>query len=209
LKSFRRKDEDKGDQPPPDDPGNPSVDFRGETRTNETHESKTDPEAKLMRKSPGTTAKLSFAAHALMENRNGLVVDVCVNEANGHAEREAALEMLGRIPGSHRVTVGCDKAYDTRDFVDACRMDRVTPHVAKNEHVRRRSAIDGRTTSHPGYGISMRIRKRIEEVWGWMKTVGNFRKTRYKGVQRTRDAAYFLASAFNLLRMAKLLGEAS
>jgi transposase len=206
LKSFKRKDRNSKDEPPPDDPGNPSVDFHGEKRTNDTHESTTDPESRLARKSNGTTAKLSHSAHALMENRNGLLVNLTVLEANGRAEREAAIAMVDEsLPGTKRITLGADKAYDTREFIDACRKRNITPHVAQNEHARRRSAIDGRTTSPPGYATSQRIRKRIEEIFGWLKTVGNFRRTRLKGRARSQFAAHFLGAAYNLIRMAKLI----
>ena len=211
LKSFKRKDrsEPKDGNPPADDPGNPSVDFHGEKRSNETHESTTDSEARLMRKSKGTTARLSYSGHSLMENRNGLLVDFRIAQANGHAERETALQMVDEsLPGRKRITLGADKGYDTRDFIANCRLRNVTPHVAQNEHSRRRSAIDGRTTSVPGYGISQRIRKRVEEIFGWTKTVGNFRRTRFKGLVRTQFAAYFVGAAYNLIRMAKLLEAA-
>jgi transposase len=201
LKSFKKKGAD--DTTPPDDPGNPSVDFHGEKRCNETHESTTDPDAKLARKSNGTTAKLSYSAHALMENRNGLLVDFQMDAADGFAERRAALEMLdASVSGDGRRTVGGDKGYDTRDFVAACRERNVTPHVAQK---RKHSAIDGRTSGTDGYAISLRIRKRIEEVFGWMKTVGNFRKTRYVGFGNNQLAATMIAAAYNLIRMAKLL----
>jgi transposase len=208
LKSFRRKDE----EPPkdgdgPNDPGNRWVDFHGEKRSNETHASKTDPDAKLMRKGFGKEAKLSYSAHALMENRHGLLVDLRVAEANGRAERETALEMLGDVATSGRITVGADKGYDTRDFVADARGQRVIPHVAQNQHARRRSAIDARTTRHPGYAVSQRIRMRIEEIFGWMKTVGGFRRTRLRGRDRTQLAAHFVGAAYNLLRIAKLLAD--
>jgi transposase len=206
LKSFRRKDETKDDRDPPDDPGNPTVNFRGEKRSNDTHASTTDPESKLYRKSDGTTAKLCYSQHALMENRNGLLVDVRIAEANGRAEREIALEMIGdRLPGSRRITVGGDKGYDTKDFVMECGWRNVTPHVAQNTNAMRSSAIDRRTTRHPSYSISQRIRKRVEEIFGWEKTVGNFRRTRFKGLERTQLASYLLGAAYNLLRMGRLL----
>ncbi len=208
LKSFRRKDEkppkkDDGDGPP-EDPGNRWVDFHGEKRTNDTHESKTDPEAKLLRKGFGKEAKLSYSAHALMENRHGLLVDLRVAEANGRAEREVALEMLDGLDTLGPVTVGADKGYDTRDFVAGARERKAVPHVAQNQHARRRSAIDGRVTRHPGYAVSQRIRKRIEEIFGWIKTIGGFRRTRFKGRERTQLAAHFVGAAYNLLRIAKL-----
>ena len=201
LKSFKNKDDD--DPTPPDDPGNPSVDFHGEKRSNETHESTTDPDAKLARKSNGTTAKLSYSAHALMENRNGLLVDFQVDIADGRAERRMAINMLDEaLPGDRRITLGADRGYDTRDFVAACRDRNVTPHVAQK---RKYSAIDGRTSSSDAYAVSLRIRKRVEEVFGWMKTVGNFRKTRYVGLGNNQLAATMIAAAYNLIRMAKLL----
>jgi transposase len=206
LKSFKPKHRDKDKQEPPDDPGNPSVDFRGERRSNQTHESTTDPEAKLARKSNGTTARLCFSAHSLMENRNGLLVDFRVAEANGRAEREVALKMLDQsLRGTKRITLGGDKGFDTRDFIAACRERNVAPHVTQNHYGRRRSAIDGRTTSVPGYAVSQRIRKRVEEIFGWAKTVGNFRRTRYRGIVRTQFTAYLVGAAYNLLRMTKLL----
>jgi transposase len=202
LKSFKKKDDD---AQPPDDPGNPSVDFHGEKRSNETHQSTTDPDAKLMRKGKGKEAKLSYSAHALMENRNGLIVDLQMDVADGHAERRNALEMLDEnLPGTGRITLGADKGYDTSDFVDDCRARNVTPHVAQNITKRRGSNIDARTTSPRGYAISQRVRKRVEEIFGWMKTVGGFRKTRYIGLGANQIAAYMIASAYNLLRVAKL-----
>jgi transposase len=205
VKSFRPRDEDDNTRPPPDDKGNPTVNFRGEKRSNETHESKTDPEAKLARKGPGKEARLSYSLNGLMENRNGLLVDLRVLPADGYAERDAALMMLkDSVPGERRVTLGADKGYDTRDFIDDCRQLDVTPHVAQTSDARRRSAIDRRTTHFPGYDVSQRIRKRIEEVWGWMKTVGGFRRTRFRGQQRTELAAYLVGAAYNLLRMARL-----
>jgi transposase len=206
LKSFKKKGASKDDEPPSDDPGNPSVDFHGEKRSNETHESTTDPDAKLARKGKGKEAKLSYSAHALIENRNGLLVDFQMDVADGHAERRSALDMLDEsVPGHRRVTVAGDKGYDTRDFINDCRERNVTPHVSQNIHKRRRSAIDGRTTRQPGYVISQRFRKRIEEVFGWMKTVGNFRKTRFIGFGANQIAAYMVGAAYNLLRVARLL----
>jgi len=206
LKSFRPKDEKPEDREPPDDPGNPTVDFHGEKRRNETHESKTDPESRLARKGKGKEAKLSFAQHVLMENRNGLVVDIRMTQANGFAEREAAVAMMHEsLPGQRRITVGADKHYDTKDFVDDCRFRNITPHVAMNETNRRRSSIDGRTSRHESYRVSQRIRKKVEEVFGWMKTVGNFRKTRYRGVAKNQMISYFLGAAYNLVRMTKML----
>lgn len=196
LKSFRPKDSD-------DDDNNGWGGFRGQPRSNDTHESKTDPEAKLARKGHGQEAKLCFAGHALMDNRNGLLVDLQVREANGSAERETALSML-QEHASEGATVGADRGFDTRDFVRRCRQAGVTPHVAQFENARRSSAIDGRTTRHAGYSMSQRIRKRIEQVFGWIKTVGGMRRTRFRGRRRTQLAAYFVGAAYNLLRIAKL-----
>jgi transposase len=201
-KSFQQK-ERAGDDSAPDDPGNPMVDFHGEKRSNTTHQSTTDPEAQLFKKGKGREAKLSYMGHVLMENRHGLVVDAELTQATGTAEREAALKMLAQIPGSGRVTVGADKGYDTRDFVAQARDLVVTPHVAQNIS-RRKSAINGRTTRHPGYAISQRIRKRVEEVFGWMKTIGLMRKTRYQGVARVGWMFVFAAAAYNLVRMRNL-----
>ena len=206
LKSFKKKDSSNDGEPPPDDPGNPSVDFHGEKRSNATHASTTDPDAKLARKGKGKEAKMSYSAHALIENRHGLLVDFQMDEADGYAARRNALEMIdANVPGGERITVGGDKGYDTRDFVAACRERNVTPHVAQNITERRGSAIDARTTRQPGYTISQRFRKRIEEVFGWMKTVGNFRKTRFIGFGANQIAAYMVGAAYNLLRVAKLL----
>jgi IS5 family transposase len=197
LKSFRPKGDDDGDS-------NGWSRFRGEKRSNETHESNTDPEAKLARKGNGQAAKLSFSGHALMENRNGLLVDVRLLEANGYAEREAALAMLDdSAPGA--ATLGADKGYDTKDFVAACRERDVTPHVAQNSGGHRRSAVDGRTTRHPGYRASQIVRRRVEQIFGWMKTVGGLRRSRWRGRARTQLAAYLVGTAFNLLRIARLV----
>ena len=207
LKSFRPRDEAPGDRPPPDDPGNPTVNFRGELRTNQTHASTTDPEARLMRKGAGKEAKLVFAGHALTENRHGLVVDVRVTEATGTAEPEAALAMVDaqQETGMPIATVAGDKAYDRATFVDELRERGVTPHVAQNITAHRGSNVDGRTTRHPGYAVSQRKRKLVEQVFGWGKTVGGLRKTRYRGVARTQFWAQMVASAYDLLRMARLL----
>ena len=201
IKSFRRRDEQ--EQPPDDDPGNPSVDFHGERLRSETHESRTDSEARLMRKGKGKEARLAFMGHALMENRNGLLMDFVVSSATGTAERDAVPVLLddARHRGFRPKTLGGDKGYDTRQCVKDMRDNGVTPHVAQRVH----SAIDGRTTRHPGYAASQKIRKRVEEVFGWMKTVGGFRRTRYRGVERTGLAGYFVATAYNLVRMANLL----
>lgn len=209
MKSFRPKDEISTDAPPPDEPGgrNAEVDFRGEKRSNATHASTTDPDALLYRKSPGTGAKLCYMGHVLMENRNGLVVDVETTRVSGHAERLAALEMIDGVvdeTGTRRVTIGADKGYDTRDFVAELRERGATPHVAQNQSGRR-SAIDGRTTRHPGYAISLRIRKRIEEVFGWSKSSARQGKTRFRGLPRVRFAFTLTAAAYNLVRLPKLL----
>jgi transposase len=205
LKSFRRRD---GGPTPrtDDDPGNSSVDFHGEQRTTATHQSTTDPEARLYRKGKGKEAKLVFMAHALMENRNGLLADFQVTQATGTAERAAVPVLLdqARERWFHPRTVGADKGYDTRECVGAMRERGVTPHVAQNTS-RRSSAIDRRTTWRPGYARSQRVRKRVEEIFGWMKTVGGFRRTRYRGVDRTSLAGYLVATAYNMVRMAKLL----
>ncbi len=198
LKSFHPKDGDDGT--PATGEKNPTVDFHGEKRTNETHQSTTDPEARLAKKGRGKEARLCFTGHVLMENRNGLVVEVTLSPATGTAERDAALDMLAGVPGLRRVTVGADKGYDTVDFVNKCRMMKVTPHVAR----RKTSKVDGRTTRHPGYQVSQRIRKRVEEVFGWVKTVGGGRKLRYRGVERNQLWWELTAAAYNLLRMAKL-----
>jgi len=197
LKSIHPKD---GGEPPQPGERNPDVNFRGQSRTNDTHCSSTDPEARLARKGTGKEAKLCFAGHVLMENRTGLVVDVTVTRATGTAERDTALDMIEKVPGSRRITVGADKGYDTRDFVVACREMNVTPHVAR----RKWSIVDERTTRHEGYQLSQRVRKRIEEIWGWVKTVGGGRKLRYKGVERNQLWAELTAAAYNLVRMAKL-----
>ncbi len=198
LKSFRPKDGVDGT--PATGEKNPSVDFHGEQRTNDTHQSTTDLETRLARKGRGKEARLCFTGHVLMENRNGLVVDVALTQATGTAERDTALDMLDGVPGSHRVTVGADKGYDTQDFVTRCRRMNITPHVAR----RHTSKVDGRTTRHAGYQASQRIRKRVEEIFGWVKTVGGGRKLRYIGIARNRLWWELTAVAYNLLRMAKL-----
>jgi transposase len=206
-KAAKGKRKGKGGQGPRDGGSgggsNPTVSFRGQKRRNDTHESTTDPEAKLFRKGYGKEARLYYSAHALMENRNGLLVDLRIDEANGRAERDVALEMLAAV-GRTRRTVGADKGYDTRDFVEGCRERGITPHVAQNIS-NRRSRVDDRTTRHPGYTISQRVRKRVEEIFGWAKTVGGFRRTRFKGQRRTQAAAYMVGAAYNLVRMLKLL----
>src|SRR5271155_2468099 len=206
LKSFQPKD--KRDAPP-DDPGDPTGDFHGEKRANETHESKTDPDAKLARKGKGKEAKLSYNGNLLVENRNGLIVNTEVFEANGTAERDAALVMLEQIPGTKPVTVGGDKAYDTADFVAECRTMKVTPHVAQNLERPGGSAIDARTTQHAGYAISQRKRKRVEECFGWLKTIALLRKVRHRGVLKVGWVFTFAAAAYNLVRLRNLMTQAT
>jgi transposase len=198
LKSFKKID---GEQTaPPEDAGNPTVDFHGEKRSNQTHVSTTDPDAMLARKGTGKEAKLSYSGHVLMENRNGLIADAEVLQATGTAERDAALLMLEAIPGDHAVTVGADKGYDTKDFVQEARNVNATPHVAQKKH----SAIDGRTTRHAGYAVSQQKRKRVEEIFGWMKTVGGMRKLRHRGLQLVAWMFTFTAAAYNLVRIRNL-----
>jgi transposase len=199
LKSFRRKGRKSGKRP--DDPSNPTVNFRGERRGNKTHRSTTDPDSRLMRKGAGKEAKLSFSGHVVMENRNGLAVGGCVTQATGIAECEAALQLLEDIPRSMRVTVGGDKGYDKRDFVERLRGLGVTPHVARKV---KRSAIDGRVTRHAGYAVSQTKRKRVEEIFGWLKTVGMFRKTRHRGTRLVDWMFTFALAAYNLVRMRNL-----
>ena len=207
LKSVRPREERPGDRQPPDDPGNPSVNFRGERRTNATHVSSTDPEAQLARKGFGKETKLCYSAHVVMENRHGLCVDVSVAEANPATERTEGLRLLGRLRRRrfHPTTVGGDKAYDAKAFVSGVRALGITPHIAQYAAGHHRgSQIDARTTRHPGYRRSQRVRKRVEEIFGWMKTVGGLRKSRYRGKRRTGLWAYFVETAYNLLRLAKL-----
>jgi transposase len=206
LKSFQRKD--KTNSSPPDDPGNPTVDFHGEERSNRTHESKSDPEAQLARKGQGKEAKLSYSGNLLVENRNGLIVSSRVWEATGIAERYAALEMLQEVPGIGRVTVGGDKGFDTADFVRECRKLRMTPHVAQNLGRRGGSAIDSRTTRHVGYRISQKKRKRIEECFGWLKAIALLRKVRHRGTLKVDWMFTFACAAYNLVRMRNLMAAA-
>jgi transposase len=205
-KSFRLKDESERPPKPPDDPGNPTVDFRGQKRTNETHESKTDPDARLYRKSSNTGAGLCYMGHILMENRNGLVVDTEISHATGKAEREMAHRMIGRVRGGSPITVGADKAYDSREFVGQLRAISATPHVAQNT-TGRSSAIDDRTTRHAGYAMSLIKRKLAEQVFGWMKTTGGIRKTRHRGVPLVGWMFSLGAAAYNLIRIRNLLVE--
>jgi transposase len=202
AKSFQPKD--KKPAPPPDDPGNPRVNFRGEQRSNQTHASQTDPEALLARKGEGKESKLSYCGNLLVENRNGLIVDAEVFQANGTAERDAALVMLEKRPGTQALTVGGDKGFDTRGFVAECRNLRVTPHVAQNHARPGGSAIDARTTRHPGYAVSQRKRKRIEECFGWLKTIALMRKVRHRGVCTVDWIFTFACAAYNLVRMRNL-----
>jgi len=204
-KSFRPKDEEP--PTPPDDPKNPTVNFRGERRKNDTHQSTTDPDARLYRKSDGHPARLAYMGHVLMENRSGLIVDTDVTPADGYGERYAALEMLEALTGG-RVTAGADKAYDYPEFVAELRQMTVTPHVAQNT-TKRRSAIDGRTTRQAGYAVSQRKRKRVEEIFGWMKTIGLLRKLRHRGGPTVTWIFRFTAAAFNLIRIRNLVYAAS
>jgi len=206
LKSLRRKDGDEA--PPPDDPGNPTVTFRGERRSNATHGVPQEPEARLARRGPGREAKLAYQGHVLMENRHGLAVAVEVSEATGTAERDVGLALARRMAKRRRrVTLGADKAYDSGDFVTRVRRLRITPHVAQNTS-RRASAVDGRTTRHPGYEVSQRIRKRVEEIFGWLKTVGPLRKLRHRGTAKARWTLIFATAIYNLIRI-RTLTEAS
>ena len=202
LKSFQAKDKQDA---PPDDPGNPTVDFHGQERSNETHESKTDPDALLARKGKGKEAKLSYNGNLLVENRNGLIVNAELLQANGRAERDAALLMLEQVPGDSRITVGGDKAFDTAEFVDQCRHMNVTPHVAQNDGRRGGSAIDARTTRHAGYKVSQKKRKRIEECFGWLKDIALLRKLKHRGLFKVAWIFTFAAAAYNLVRMRKLI----
>jgi transposase len=202
MKSFRPKD---GSGEPPGPGRNGERDFHGEKRSNETHASTTDPDARLYKKAEGQAAKLCHMAHVMIENRHCLVVNTRTTLATGTAEREAALAMIGAIPGRHRITVGFDKAYDTNDFVADMRNLGATPHVTQNDKGRR-SAIDGRTTRHAGYQVSLRVRKRIEEVFGWMKVIGGQRKTRYRGTPLVGWMFTLSAAAYDLIRLPKLLG---
>jgi transposase len=201
VKSFQRQD---GKNPPPDDPGNPTVNFHGEKRSNQTHASQTDPDAKLARKGRGKEAKLSFSGNLLVENRNGLIVASEVFEANGTAERDAALVMLEQIQGTKAITAGGDKGYDTLDFVAECRHLGVTPHVAQNDRRRGGSAIDERTTRHESYRISQKKRKRIEECFGWLKTIALLRKVRHRGIFKVDWVFAFACAAYNLVRIRNL-----
>ena len=208
LKSFRPRD-GSDDEPPAGGGRNAEADFHGQKRSNETHASTTDADARLYRKGPGKEARLCFIGHGLMENRSGLLVDACLTPADGHAERVAALHMIEpRAERPRAVTLGTDKGYDTQDFVNELRSLKVRPHVAQNTSGRR-SAIDGRTTRHGGYAASQRIRKRIEEAFGWIKTVAGQEKTKFRGRDRVGWAFTFAAAAYNLVRLPKLIAAAS
>ena len=202
-KSFRPKD----DPTPPtdDDPGNPTVDFRGEKRSNTTHQSTTDPDAQLVRKSRGQAASLAYRGHVLMENRSGLVIGAQATQVVGASEPTTALALAATIPGNHRVTLGGDKGYDTAAFVTGCRALAITPHVAQNSTDYRGSAIDSRTTRHPGYPVSQRCRKRVEEVFGWLKTIGQLRKLHHRGTALVSWLFTLRTTAYNLIRMRNLL----
>ena len=199
LKSFKRKDAT--DHEPPDDPGNPTVNFHGEKRSSDTHQSTTDPDARLYTKGSGQEAKLYFMGHVVMENRNGLAVGARLTQATGRAERDTALDLLENIPRRKRITVSGDKGYDVRSFVEALREDNATPHVARKI---RYSAIDSRTTRHESYSVSQRKRKRVEEIFGWLKTVGMVRKTRHRGLPRVDWIFTFALAAYNLVRIRNL-----
>ena len=200
-KSFKPKDQNDSDE----GGSNPSVDFRRQRRTNDTHASRTDPEARLYKKSKGAESRLCYMGHLMIDNRHGLATNACVTIASGTAEREAAVQMAGEIPGRGRVTLAADKGYDTRDCIRKLRDRNITPHVAQND-TNRRSAIDRRTTRHPGYTVSQKKRKLVEQMFGWAKTVGLMRKTRHRGTQRVDWMFIFTAAAFNLVRMRNLQG---
>ena len=207
-KSFRRVDDDRhSPAPAASDGSNPTVNFHGEKRSNQTHCSTTDPDAMLARKSRGTGALLAYRGHLLTENRNGLVVSTLTTRAYGSAERDAALLMAEALPGTHRVTLGADKGYDARDFVAELRHMEITPHVAQSD-TNRLSAVDDRTTRHPGYQLSQKKRKRIEEVFGWMKSIGLLRKLRHRGLERVSWMFTFTAAAYNLVRIRNLIHSA-
>ena len=203
LKSFRAKD---GSDEPPAPGRNGERDFHGQPRTNDTHTSTTDPEAKLYKKGKGKEAKLSYMGHALIENRHGLVVQADASQANGRAEREAALEMIDRQAPANQLTLGADKAYDAREFVADLREKCVTPHVAQRA---KSSAIDGRTTRHAGYGVSQRKRKLVEEAFAWAKTIAGCAKVKLRGLARVRHHFTLAMAAYNLIRMPRLLAEAA
>lgn len=202
LKSLRPKDSN--ETPPTDGTRNPTIDFHGDSRSNTTHASTTDPEARLYKKSAGSAADLVYMGHVLMENRNGLAVEACVTTATGTAEREAALNLINCIPGAHRITVGADKGYDTADFIADTRALRCTPHVAQKS---RGTAIDGRLSRHAGYQVSLTIRKRVEEIFGWLKDIGGCRQLLCRGLPKVGWQFTFALAAYNLVRMRNLLAE--
>jgi transposase len=206
-KSFQRTDVPPPSNDPPQAGGNPTIDFKGERRANATHQSTTDPDARLYKKARGREAHLGYLGHVLMENRHGLLVDALLTPATGTAERDAALVMIARRRGDHRITVGADKAYDTRDEVRELRQLNATPHVAQFTAPRRASAIDARTTRHPGYAVSQQKRKLVEQAFGWLKTVALLRKVRHRGGTRVEWVFTFAAAAYNLVRMRRLIGE--
>jgi len=199
-KSFQPRDQD----PPTSGGSNPAVNFHGERRTNETHRSTTDPDARLYKKARGREAKLAYLGHVLMEHRSGLIVKALVTPANGVGERDAAREMVADLLGQHRITLAGDKAYDTRALVADLRAMAVTPHIAQHT-VHRRSAIDARTTRHPGYAISQRKRKLVEQSFGWMKSIGGLRKLRHRGGPLVNWIFTFTAAAYNIVRMRRLM----
>jgi transposase len=199
-KSFRPRDAD----PPATGGGNPTVNFHGQRRTNATHQSTTDPDARLYKKARGREARLGYLGHVLMEHRSGLIVQAMVTPADGHGERDAAVVMVERVPGRHRITVAADKGYDTRELVAGLRAMHVTPHVAQHQ-TGRRSAIDGRTTRQPGYAISQRKRKLVEQGFGWIKTIGGLRKLRHRGGPLVDWVFTFTAAAYNIVRLRRLL----
>jgi len=200
-KSFRPRDEE---PPSTDGGGNPPVNFHGQRRTNDTHRSTTDPDARLYKKARGREARLGYLGHVLMEHRSGLIVKATVTPADGHGERDAAVVMIEDVPGRHRITVAADKGYDTRDFVAELRAMTVTPHIAQHT-TGRCSALDGRTTRHTGYGISQQKRKLVEQGFGWMKTVGGLRKLRHRGGTLVTWIFTFTAAAYNIVRLRRLL----
>lgn len=199
MKSVRPRDDDT----PRGAGKNPSVDFHNTRRSNLTHASTTDPDARLARKGDRQSTRLCYAGHALMENRSGMITDILITQATGTAERAAAIEMIDRRGAQHRITLGADKGYDTQDFIDDLRERNVTPHVAQHTN-RRRSRVDARTTRHPGYDESQRKRKRVEEFFGWTKTIGGGRKLAFIGIAKNQIWAYIAAATFNLVRIANI-----
>ena len=200
-KSFQPTDQD---PPPGGGGGNPTVNFHGQRRTNATHQSTTDPDARLYKKARGREARLGYLGHVLMEHRSGLIVKTAVTPADGHGERDAALVMIEGVPGRQRITVAADKGYDTRDFVAGLRTMQVTPHLAQHT-TGRRSAIDARTTRHAGYAVSQQKRKLVEQGFGWMKTIGGLRKLRHRGGALVSWIFTFTAAAYNIVRLRRLL----